>query len=141
MSPELCRELIAMMRSVISMEGTAPLAAIPGYTVSGKTGTAWKADGGSYEEINWVSVFAGVAPASAPRLAAAVFINNPQNGIHLRRRCLGAGVRASGWPCAAPDGGGAGRAGGAAGRLADGLAANESGHEATPLHAACRSPS
>ncbi len=45
MSPELCRELIAMMRSVISMEGTAPLAAIPGYTVSGKTGTAWQADG------------------------------------------------------------------------------------------------
>jgi cell division protein FtsI (penicillin-binding protein 3) len=82
MSPALCRELIDMMRSVISMEGTAPLAAIPGYTVSGKTGTAWRADGGSYEENNWVSVFAGVAPASSPRLAAAVFINNPENGIH-----------------------------------------------------------
>ncbi|MGH8328735.1 MAG: peptidoglycan D,D-transpeptidase FtsI family protein, partial [Steroidobacteraceae bacterium] len=82
MDPRLCRELIAMMRSVISMEGTAPLAAIPGYTVSGKTGTAWKADDGAYEEHHYVSVFAGVAPASAPRLAAAVFINDPENGIH-----------------------------------------------------------
>lgn len=83
MDPRLCRELIAMMRSVISMDGTAPLAAIPGYTVSGKTGTAWKADGGSYEQHHYVSVFAGVAPASAPRLAAAVMINDPQNGIHM----------------------------------------------------------
>jgi len=83
MDPRLCRELIAMMRSVISMEGTAPLAAIPGYTVSGKTGTAWKADAGSYEQHHYVSVFAGMAPASAPRLAAAVMINDPQNGIHM----------------------------------------------------------
>ena len=83
MDPGLCRELIAMMRSVISMEGTAPLAAIPGYTVSGKTGTAWKADAGSYEQHHYVSVFAGMAPASAPRLAAAVMINDPQNGIHM----------------------------------------------------------
>jgi cell division protein FtsI (penicillin-binding protein 3) len=83
MDPRLCRELIAMMRAVISMDGTAPLAAIPGYTVSGKTGTAWKADGGSYEQHHYVSVFAGVAPASAPRLAAAVMINDPQNGIHM----------------------------------------------------------
>ena len=83
MDPRLCRELIAMMRSVISLEGTAPLAAIPGYTVSGKTGTAWKADAGSYEQHHYVSVFAGVAPASAPRLAAAVMINDPQNGVHM----------------------------------------------------------
>jgi cell division protein FtsI (penicillin-binding protein 3) len=82
MDPGLCRELIAMMRSVISLEGTAPLAAIPGYTVSGKTGTAWKAEDGSYEEHHYTSVFAGMAPATAPRLAAAVMINDPQNGIH-----------------------------------------------------------
>jgi len=83
MNPVLCRELLAMMRSVTSMEGTAPLAAIPGYTVSGKTGTAWKADAGSYEQHHYVSIFAGVAPASTPRLAAAVMINDPRNGIHM----------------------------------------------------------
>jgi len=82
MSARLCRELIGMMRAVISSEGTAPLAAIPGYSVSGKTGTAWKADDGGYREHHFVADFEGVAPASAPRLAAAVVINDPQNGLH-----------------------------------------------------------
>jgi cell division protein FtsI (penicillin-binding protein 3) len=82
MSARLCRELIGLMRSVISLEGTAPLAAIPGYTVSGKTGTAWMADDGSYREHHFVADFEGLAPASAPRLAAAVVIDDPRNGIH-----------------------------------------------------------
>jgi cell division protein FtsI (penicillin-binding protein 3) len=82
MSARLCRQLIALMRSVISLEGTAPLAAIPGYSVSGKTGTAWIADDGSYREHHFVADFEGLAPASAPRLAAAVVIDDPQNGLH-----------------------------------------------------------
>ncbi|MGH8298225.1 MAG: peptidoglycan D,D-transpeptidase FtsI family protein [Steroidobacteraceae bacterium] len=82
MSARLCRELIGLMRSVISLEGTAPLAAIPGYTVSGKTGTAWMADDGSYREHHFVADFEGMAPATAPRLAAAVVIDDPRNGIH-----------------------------------------------------------
>jgi cell division protein FtsI (penicillin-binding protein 3) len=82
MSARLSRELIGLMRAVISPEGTAPTAAIPGYSVSGKTGTAWKADDGTYQEHDFTAVFAGVAPASAPRLAAVVVINDPQNGIH-----------------------------------------------------------
>jgi cell division protein FtsI (penicillin-binding protein 3) len=81
-SARLCRELIGLMRSVISLEGTAPLAAIPGYSVSGKTGTAWMADDGSYREHHFVADFEGMAPASAPRLAAAVVIDDPRNGIH-----------------------------------------------------------
>ena len=82
MDAGLCRELIEMMRSVISLDGTAPLAAIPGYTVSGKTGTAWKADEGAYEQHHYVSVFAGLAPATAPRGAAAGVSNEPQYGMH-----------------------------------------------------------
>jgi cell division protein FtsI (penicillin-binding protein 3) len=82
MSAALCRELIGLMRSVISLEGTAPLAAIPGYSVSGKTGTAWVADDGSYRQHDFVADFEGMAPASAPRLAAAVVIDDPRNGIH-----------------------------------------------------------
>jgi cell division protein FtsI (penicillin-binding protein 3) len=82
MSARLCRELIELMRSVISEEGTAPLAAIPGYSVSGKTGTAWLADDGSYREHHFVADFEGMAPASAPRLAAAVVIDDPRNGLH-----------------------------------------------------------
>jgi len=82
MSARLSRELIGLMRAVISPEGTGRTAAIPGYTVSGKTGTAWKADDGTYREHDFTAVFAGVAPATAPRLAAVVVINDPQNGIH-----------------------------------------------------------
>jgi cell division protein FtsI (penicillin-binding protein 3) len=82
MSAGLCRELIALLRSVISLEGTAPLAAIPGYSVSGKTGTAWIADDGSYREHHFVADFEGMAPATAPRLAAAVVIDDPRNGPH-----------------------------------------------------------
>lgn len=82
MSARLCRELIGLMRAVISPVGTAPTAAIPGYSVSGKTGTAWIADDGSYREHHFVADFEGVAPASAPRLAAAVVIDNPRHGPH-----------------------------------------------------------
>ena len=82
MSARLCRDLIGLMRAVISSVGTAPTAAIPGYSVSGKTGTAWIADDGSYREHHFVADFEGVAPSTAPRLAAAVVIDDPRNGPH-----------------------------------------------------------
>jgi cell division protein FtsI (penicillin-binding protein 3) len=81
-SARLCRDLIGLMRAVISSVGTAPAATIPGYSVSGKTGTAWIADDGSYREHHFVADFEGVAPASAPRLAAAVVIDDPRDGPH-----------------------------------------------------------
>ena len=63
----VCRELISMLESVVSAEGTGKLAAIPGYRVSGKTGTAWKATAGGYSTDRYMAVFGGVAPASAPQ--------------------------------------------------------------------------
>src|SRR5439155_25680369 len=63
-----CRELVGMLESVVAAEGTGKLAAIPGYRVSGKTGTAWKATAGGYSTDRYMAVFGGVAPASAPRL-------------------------------------------------------------------------
>ncbi|MGH8261173.1 MAG: penicillin-binding transpeptidase domain-containing protein, partial [Steroidobacteraceae bacterium] len=77
----VCRELIGMLESVVTMEGaTGTKAAIPGYRVSGKTGTAWIATAGGYSTNRYMSVFAGVAPASNPRLAAAVVIDEPSAG-------------------------------------------------------------
>jgi cell division protein FtsI (penicillin-binding protein 3) len=77
----VCRELVGMLESVVTMEGaTGQRAAIPGYRVSGKTGTAWKATAGGYSTNLYMSVFAGVAPASNPRLAAAVVIDEPSAG-------------------------------------------------------------
>ncbi|HVP34962.1 MAG TPA: penicillin-binding transpeptidase domain-containing protein [Steroidobacteraceae bacterium] len=78
-----CRELLAMLESVVAAEGTGKLAAIPGYRVSGKTGTAWKATAGGYSTDRYMAVFGGVAPASEPRLAAVVVIDEPSAGQHM----------------------------------------------------------
>jgi cell division protein FtsI (penicillin-binding protein 3) len=78
----LCRELINMLESVVAAEGTGKLAAIPGYRVSGKTGTAWKATAGGYSTDRYMAVFGGMAPSSNPRLAAVVVIDEPSAGLH-----------------------------------------------------------
>lgn len=75
------RELIGLLESVVASEGgTGFRAAIPGYRVSGKTGTAWKATSGGYSTDKYMAVFGGVAPATNPRLAAVVVIDEPGAG-------------------------------------------------------------
>jgi cell division protein FtsI (penicillin-binding protein 3) len=83
LAAEVCRELLGMLQSVVAAEGTGKLAAIPGYRVSGKTGTAWKATAGGYSTDRYMAVFGGVAPATAPRLAAVVVIDEPSAGQHM----------------------------------------------------------
>lgn len=76
-------ELVGMLESVVISEGaTGKRAAIPGYRVSGKTGTAWKASAGGYSTDRYMAVFGGVSPASEPRLAAVVVIDEPSAGLH-----------------------------------------------------------
>jgi cell division protein FtsI (penicillin-binding protein 3) len=76
----VARELVQMMESVVSDAGTARRAAVMGYRVSGKTGTAWKAANGGYDARRYMAVFGGVVPASNPRLAAVVVIDEPSAG-------------------------------------------------------------
>jgi cell division protein FtsI (penicillin-binding protein 3) len=66
-----------MLEAVVSKGGTAPLAAIDGYRVAGKTGTARKVrtDGRGYS--GYVSSFVGFAPADAPRLVVEVVLDDP----------------------------------------------------------------
>jgi cell division protein FtsI (penicillin-binding protein 3) len=78
----VCHELIGMLESVVSAEGTGKLAAIPGYRVSGKTGTAFKATAGGYSTDRYMAVWGGMAPATSPRLAAVVVIDEPGAGQH-----------------------------------------------------------
>ena len=73
--------VLQMMEPVATEQGTAPKAAIPGYRVSGKTGTARKFTTGGYHADRYLSVFGGVAPASDPRLAAVVMIDEPSAGV------------------------------------------------------------
>jgi len=72
------REVTRMMESVVEPGGTAPLAAVPGYRVAGKTGTALKPENGRYAEGKYVSSFVGFGPVSAPRFIVAVMIDEPE---------------------------------------------------------------
>ncbi len=74
------RQLVHMLESVVSPDGTGNRASIPGYRVAGKTGTAWKSSAGGYSTDRYLAVFGGVAPASNPRLAAVVTVDEPSAG-------------------------------------------------------------
>jgi len=77
------RELVTMMEEVVGDEGTARRARVMGYRVAGKTGTAWKASNtGGYTTNKYMAVFGGVVPASNPRLAAVVVIDEPTGGAY-----------------------------------------------------------
>jgi cell division protein FtsI (penicillin-binding protein 3) len=71
------RAVVKMLEAVVGTEGTAPLAAIPGYRVAGKTGTAKKSVAGGYAEDKYLSLFVGMVPASNPRLVMAVIVDEP----------------------------------------------------------------
>jgi cell division protein FtsI (penicillin-binding protein 3) len=74
----VARELLRMMESVVTEQGaTGYRAALVGYRVAGKTGTAWTADAGGYSSDRYKSSFGGVVPASHPHLAAIVVIDEP----------------------------------------------------------------
>ena len=78
-SAHTAQQVRKMMRAVVSSEGTAPKAKVAGYTVAGKTGTVHKnSKRGGYEETRYVSLFAGIAPATQPRLVTVVMVNEPQ---------------------------------------------------------------
>ena len=71
-----------MLEEVIRPGGTGTKAAITGYRVAGKTGTAWKFAAGGYSKDKYISIFAGLAPASEPRLAAIVVIDEPAGELY-----------------------------------------------------------
>jgi cell division protein FtsI (penicillin-binding protein 3) len=75
-------ELVSMLESVVDtgIGGTGVRAAIPSYQVAGKTGTAWKYDvaRGGYDNRNYISLFAGFAPAKNPRIVAVITIHEPK---------------------------------------------------------------
>ncbi len=71
-----------MLEEVVRPGGTGTKAAVPGYRVASKTGTAWKFSSGGYSEDEYISIFAGLAPASDPRLAAVVVIDEPRGELY-----------------------------------------------------------
>jgi cell division protein FtsI (penicillin-binding protein 3) len=82
MSPSVARQVRSMLETVVSKEGTGIRASVPNYRVAGKTGTVHKSIAGGYADDRYVAVFAGMAPASRPRLVMSVMINEPSNGVY-----------------------------------------------------------
>jgi cell division protein FtsI (penicillin-binding protein 3) len=71
-----------MLEEVVRPGGTGAKASVTGYRIAGKTGTAWKFAAGGYSEDKYLSIFAGLAPASNPRLAAVVIIDEPHGDLY-----------------------------------------------------------
>ncbi len=81
-SADVARQVRHMLETVIQKEGTGHKAFIEGYRVAGKTGTVHKAVVGGYSEDRYLSLFAGMAPASNPSLIAVVMIDEPKGDQH-----------------------------------------------------------
>jgi len=81
-SREVSTKMLSMLRGVV-LEGTGTEAAIPGYTVAGKTGTAAKIDpDGRYSHTRYVASFVGLVPATKPRLVIMVMVDEPSGSIY-----------------------------------------------------------
>ncbi|TBR44727.1 penicillin-binding protein 2 [Marinomonas agarivorans] len=73
---QVADDVLGMMRSVVDKAASA--AKVPGYVIAGKTGTVHKVGQKGYEYDQYISLFAGVAPATDPRLAMVVMVNDPK---------------------------------------------------------------
>ena len=80
-SPRIAKQLMMMLKDVVA-EGTGQYAAMPGYQVAGKTGTAQKPDShGGYATGRYVASFVGIVPASRPRFVILVAVDEPHGAI------------------------------------------------------------
>lgn len=82
-SPQTFEQVRSILNTVVSEQGTGFRAVVPGYHVAGKTGTVHKPAGKGYAKNKYISLFAGMAPASDPRLVLAVMVNEPSRGIYF----------------------------------------------------------
>jgi cell division protein FtsI (penicillin-binding protein 3) len=83
-SPQTALTVRTMLESVTQPGGTGVKAAIPGYRIAGKTGTAQQPDpnnGGAYSDSMYWDTFAGIAPADNPQFVVAIMVDNPAHGL------------------------------------------------------------
>lgn len=77
MPVEVARQVRAMLESVVADKGTGKLARVSGYRIAGKTGTVHRSSNGGYDDDRFSALFAGMAPATKPRVAMVVVIHEP----------------------------------------------------------------
>jgi cell division protein FtsI (penicillin-binding protein 3) len=98
-SEKAAKTMLSIMQLVTQKKGTGERAAIDGYPVAGKTGTAQKVAHGRYDPEKWVASFIGIVPADKPRLVIAVIIDEPKPTLDcINYRCVvGGNVAAPAW--------------------------------------------
>jgi cell division protein FtsI (penicillin-binding protein 3) len=82
MDRRVASDLIQLMGHIMEKGGTAEHASVMGFRVAGKTGTAFKSIPGGYSTDKIMAVFAGLVPASHPKLATVVVIDEPSRDTH-----------------------------------------------------------
>ncbi|KAA5923664.1 MULTISPECIES: penicillin-binding transpeptidase domain-containing protein [Pantoea] len=82
-NPETVKEVVHMLESDVLPGGTGLKAAVPGYRLATKTGTAEKMGTSGKYDGGYVNYTAGIAPASHPEVALVVMINHPTAGDHF----------------------------------------------------------
>jgi cell division protein FtsI (penicillin-binding protein 3) len=82
-APATAREVRAMLETVTAKGGTSPDAAVPGYRVGGKSGTAYKHAGRGYDKSKYRASFVGMGPMPNPRIVVAVSVDEPTVGSHF----------------------------------------------------------
>ncbi|MGC0954857.1 penicillin-binding transpeptidase domain-containing protein [Pantoea agglomerans] len=82
-NPETVKEVVHMLESDVLPGGTGLKAAVPGYRLATKTGTAEKMGTSGKYDGGYVNYTAGLAPASHPEVALVVMINHPTAGDHF----------------------------------------------------------
>ncbi len=82
LSARAVRQVRSMLEQAVTRAGTGAKAAVPGYQVAGKTGTVHKIVNGRYAGNRYFSLFAGMVPASNPRLVMVVIIDEPKSGAY-----------------------------------------------------------
>jgi len=76
--PATAQLLAEMLQTVVESGGTGTRAAVPGFGVAGKTGTARKILNGTYSDKHLVASFAGFCPVDNPRITVVVIIDEPK---------------------------------------------------------------
>jgi cell division protein FtsI (penicillin-binding protein 3) len=76
------KEMVKALKTVVSKDGTAPLAAITNYVVAGKTGTAQKVVDGKYSSDHFFVSFIGFFPADDPQICISIVMDSPKEGGH-----------------------------------------------------------
>ena len=83
LSPKTAASIRDMLHLVTLPGGTAPKAQVVGYSVGGKSGTAYKQEGASYATKKYRAWFVGMAPIAHPRIIVAVMVDEPSAGKYF----------------------------------------------------------